>query len=202
MMSAIDYQIISQQDLNGERLSGGRIRAYCHIHKSDHQRSLSIDQQTGFGDCHSCGVKVLVREINPDAAQRIELAQGRIASGDIRVRDPGDIARHRTLIRAKPPRSIERWQQNEIQMLRSLQDSMQARLDDERPRAYIEGRGLSLETAEMMDVGYIPKVPLTGKYADIARWADHIVFPVHHPEHGLQFAGRNLHLWQPGMDEN
>jgi hypothetical protein len=203
-MSALDYSVISQDDLDYERLSGGRIRAYCPIHKSDHQRSLSIDQQTGFGDCHCCGAQVLVREINPEAAATIERAQARVASGDVRVRDPRDIVRERVRAekREKPRPVIERWQLEEIRLLRALYDSMTTRLHDDRVRAYIEGRGLSLETAEAMGLGYIPDVPLTGKYACIDRWADHIIFPVHHPEHGLQFAGRNLHLWLPGMDEN
>jgi DNA primase len=202
-MSAIDYRIISEQDLDGDQ-SGGFIRAYCTCHHDNRPPSLSINPDNGFGLCFRCGAQVLVREINPDAAARIERAQARIAAGDVRVRDPRDIARERAIAptRAKPVRVLKEWQQKEIQLLRALHDSMQGRIHDERARAYIEGRGLSLETASSLDIGYIPNVPLTGKYEVLARWADHIVFPVYHPEHGLQFAGRNLHLWQPGMDEN
>ena len=39
---------------------GGRLRAYCPIHGGDHQRSLSIDPETGWGFCHCCHATVLV----------------------------------------------------------------------------------------------------------------------------------------------
>src|SRR5258708_40109126 len=39
---------------------GGRLRAYCPIHGGDHQRSLSIDPETGWGFCHLCNATVLV----------------------------------------------------------------------------------------------------------------------------------------------
>src|SRR6266851_5253247 len=42
------------------RGGGGRLRAYCPIHGGDHQRSLSIDPETGWGFCHCCHATVLV----------------------------------------------------------------------------------------------------------------------------------------------
>lgn len=203
-MSAMDYQIISEQDLDGARLSGGFLRAYCTCHHDNRPPSLSVNPDNGFGNCFRCGAKVLVREFNPKAADRIERTQARIAAGDVRVRDPRDIARERqyAATRTKPVRIIKEWQKEELRLLRLLHDSMQGRIHDERARAYIKGRGLSLETVDAFGIGYIPNVSLTGKYEILKRWADHIVIPVHHPEYGLQFAGRNLYLWHPGMDEN
>jgi Toprim-like len=200
-MSALEWLVISQQELDDARTSSGWIRAYCHIHGGDHQRSLSINEVTGFGNCHRCGAQVLVREINPDAAANIERGQSSIADGTIKVMDPKYIARA-----ARAPQqnvhSIEAWQKEEIDLLRALQERMTKHLDDERARTYIEGRGLSFETAKRLGVGYIPDVPLQGKYARIARWVDRIVFPVQSPTDGLQFVGRSLKRWEPGMDED
>lgn len=200
-MGAIDWLVISQHELDDARTSSGWIRAYCHIHGGDKQRSLSINEGTGFGNCHQCGAQVLVREINPDAATNIERGQSSVAAGAIKVMDPKYIARA-----ARAPqqniRSIKDWQKEEIDLLRALQDRMTTHLDDERARAYIEGRGLALSTAKRLGVGYIPDVPLEGKYKPIARWADRIVFPVYSPADGLQFVGRSLSLWELGMDED
>ncbi len=198
-MSSTDWLVISQLDLEGDKSTGGFIRAYCHLHGSDKQRSLAINAEKGFGCCHACGAQVLVRELNPEAVANIERSQGRISAGEIQVRDPKYIAR---AARQPAQRTIEKWQQEEITLLRSLYDSMTARLHDDRASAYIKGRGLKLETAAAAGLGYIPDVPLTGRYARIARWSDHIVIPVYSPSEGLQFAGRCLRHWQPGMDEN
>src|SRR6516225_6458946 len=47
---------------------GERLRSYCPIHGSDHQRSLSIDLGTGWGFCHSCHATVLVQPLAPGIA--------------------------------------------------------------------------------------------------------------------------------------
>ena len=199
-MTVTDWQVISSSDLEDERSSGGFIRCRCHLHGGDHQRSLSINEANGFGTCHACGAQVLVKEFNSEAAANIERSQGRIANGEIRVKDPRFIKLTPKKVAAPPP--IEKWQRDELTLLRSLYDSMTSRLDDERASAYIKGRGLKLETAQALGLGYIPDKQYSGKYALLARWSDCIVIPCHSPEHGLQFAGRSLKLWQPGMDEN
>jgi hypothetical protein len=56
-MAATDWKVISEQELEDERLSGGWIRSYCPIHGGDNQRSLSINNDTGFGRCHNCSVQ-------------------------------------------------------------------------------------------------------------------------------------------------
>jgi hypothetical protein len=141
---------------------------------------------------HNCGAKVLVKEINPEAATNIERAGGRI-----RVSDPKYI---KVGPRAPRPLNLEDWQKKELQMLRDIREGMERHLTDERAQSYLAQRGVSLENAGLLRVGYIP-ASLPPKYRSIEKWRDHIVFSVYHPEHGLQFAGRNLHLWQPGMDE-
>src|SRR6266487_7092404 len=52
---------------------GEHVRAYCHLHGSDHQRSLSINKMTGWGHCFNaaCQATVLVAEWNRPVAQRL-----------------------------------------------------------------------------------------------------------------------------------
>src|SRR5260221_2702922 len=57
--------ILSLDDLIDSVESGERLRAYCPIHGSDHQRSLSIDRTSGWGFCHCCHATVLVEAMNP-----------------------------------------------------------------------------------------------------------------------------------------
>lgn len=197
-MSATDWKIISERELDGAEPSGGFIRSYCHIHGGDHQRSLSINEETGFGQCHQCGEKVLVREWNPEAAERIERGLEAIAAGEIKVRDPKYIK-----VEPRPPKPprLKDWQKEEVRILREIQAGMERCIDDERAKAYLAQRGTSLLIAKAHHIGYIPAT-LPAKYKGIEKWCDHIVFPVYHPEHGLQFAARCLKFWTPGMDEN
>src|SRR5947199_2590368 len=66
-------QLISQRELRDPLYRGEYVRAYCHIHGSDHQRSLSINKQTGWGHCFNaaCEATVLVAEWNLTATQRL-----------------------------------------------------------------------------------------------------------------------------------
>src|SRR2546423_3104402 len=66
-------EVISQRDLRSPAVCGAYIRAYCHIHGSDHQRSLSIQRSSGWGHCFNaaCGAIVLVAEWNPSVAARL-----------------------------------------------------------------------------------------------------------------------------------
>src|SRR6266702_4335817 len=66
-------QIISQWELRDPLSRGEYVRAYCHIHGSDHQRSLSINRRTGWGHCFNaaCEATVLVAEWNLGATQRL-----------------------------------------------------------------------------------------------------------------------------------
>ena|SRR5690242_21485533 len=63
-------EIISQSELRDPLPAGIYVRAYCHIHHSDHQRSLSINRKTGWGRCFNaaCQAVVLVEEWNPRVA--------------------------------------------------------------------------------------------------------------------------------------
>src|ERR1700680_740250 len=66
-------EIIFQAELCDPLNVGEYVRAYCHIHGSDHQRSLSINKMTGWGHCFNaaCEATVLVAEWNRAVATRL-----------------------------------------------------------------------------------------------------------------------------------
>lgn len=187
--------IIRESALPDLRRSGGRLRASCPIHGSDHQRSLSIQPEgeyAGFGQCFSCGVEVLVEEMNPDAARRL-VAMGAQPITPERLLRP--IKRYHA--EGAP------WQQEERAQLACLEPRMRrALLASERVRAYLAERGIPLELAEAQGIGYIP--PEAAKLSELRplqKWLDRLIFPLSSPD-GRGYAGRSLYLWQPGMDEN
>ena len=70
-------EIVLESELCSPVDMGERVRAYCHIHGSDHQRSLSINKATGWGHCFNavCGATVLVVEWNRALAKRLLQSQ-------------------------------------------------------------------------------------------------------------------------------
>src|SRR5260370_42555818 len=66
-------EIVLQTQLRDPLDAGTHLRAFCHLHGSDHQRSLSIDKATGWGHCFNatCEATVLVAEWNPALANRL-----------------------------------------------------------------------------------------------------------------------------------
>src|SRR5205807_9749912 len=66
-------EIIFQSELCDPLNMGEYVRAYCHIHGSDHQRSLSINKETGWGHCFNavCDATMLVAEWNRETAKRL-----------------------------------------------------------------------------------------------------------------------------------
>ena len=177
---------------------GRRIRASCPIHGGDHQRSLSIETDgdaLGYGYCHSCRARVFVPELNPDEAVRRADGQERAA----RAPSAADLLRPPRRARPAPTAATPAdWQREEVAALVGLDERMHARLTDARPLAYLAERGVPLEFAQTLGVGYIPAdARLTGQ---LAKWRDRIMFPLGSPD-GRGYAGRALALWKPGMDE-
>lgn len=194
-MSTTDWQIISERSLNSPVVQGGFLAAYCHCHHHNRHRTLSINRENGFGKCFRCDDRVLVEELNPDAAAVLRRVQ-RLPAATIRVKDP-----KYCLPKAPPPPVITAWQQQEIDFLRAVQPAMEKHLTDERACAYLDGREISLATAQCVHAGYIPAGALKGKYLALRHWTDRIIFPVQSKDRGTQYVGRSLHLWEPGMDE-
>jgi hypothetical protein len=182
-----DRIIVHEADLVDPRQSGGKwIRAVCHIHGGDHQRSLSINATNGFGRCQNCGAEIFVPELNPEGAMRA----------------PKPITAERLLrpVAPKAPTEIAPapWQIDELEALTRLADRCRAHLDDVRPRAYLDRRGIPYEVALSAGVGYVPDMTLSGP---LSKWRDRLVFALGSPA-GLGYAGRSLWGWAPGMDED
>src|SRR5260370_22121941 len=66
-------EIVLESELRAPMDRGAHVRAYCHIHGRDHQRSLSITQATGWGHCFNAsgGPTVLVAELIRPVAKRL-----------------------------------------------------------------------------------------------------------------------------------
>jgi DNA primase len=179
--------IVHEADLQGPIQRGRFLRAYCHLHGGDHQRSLSVNVENGYGQCFTCHAEIFVPELSPDGAMRAPA--------------PLTAARLLQPPRPRPPHdpAPEPWQKGELATLDRLVDRMRARLADERARAYLEGRGIPYEIAAGAGVGYIPAdAKISGA---LGKWRDRLMFPLGSPA-GRGYAGRSLWGWAPGMDEN
>lgn len=206
-------EVTSQSELRDPCDMGEHIRAYCHIHGSDHQRSLSIDPLTGWGHCFNatCNATILVVEWNPGVAK--SLLSERHPAGQ-----RGAAAARKTMVqkllpfRMQPylpqrPRSRPKWQQDELATLRALEEPMHRALaHSEQAQRYLAERKIPLEIALAAGVGYLPPAALQaprlqGRRTVLRRWSERIVFPLASPE-SRGYIGRSLSYWRPGMDEN
>jgi hypothetical protein len=193
---------------------GEHVRAYCHLHGSDHQRSLSIKKMTGWGHCFNaaCQATVLVAEWNRPVAQRLlhmyyqELTSAALPS----YQAPHLPTRHGPSV-VQPlllplPKAIPTWQQEELHILCALDEQMRWVLaHSKRAHLYLQGRSIPLETALDAGVGFLPSTlldrPEMRKEREVLhRWVDRLLFPLNSP-FGRGSIGRSLWHWQPGMNE-
>ncbi|WP_376797530.1 toprim domain-containing protein [Thermogemmatispora sp.] len=207
-------EILSQSELWHPRLTGGRVRAFCPIHGSDHQRSLSIDPVSGWGRCFNaaCQANVLIREWNPQAAYHL-LGTG--SSGELVSQEGAPerspVPRLSALARQKEGASAlnvpSRWQQEERRLLEALEPTMQAALQaSAQGRAYLGERAIPLEIALSCGVGLltpaiIAHLPRGKQRRLLQRWSGRLIFPLR-AEGTKGYIGRTLWGWRPGMDEN
>ena len=207
-------EIVLESELRSPVDMGERVRAFCHIHGSDHQRSLSINKATGWGHCFNaaCGATVLVAEWNRALARRLLhfYYRGLTSAALPSYQPPAAQTWRRPYVvqpmLLPPPRSIPQWQQDELAALRSLDEQMrQALLQSKRARMYLRERNIPLSVALETGVGYLPSTLLNGpemrkQRGLLRRWADRVVFPLNSPD-GVGYIGRSLWHWQPGMNE-
>lgn len=207
-------EIISQSELCDPVNLGEHVRAYCHIHGSDHQRSLSINKATGWGHCFNatCNATVLVAEWRPDVAERLLHMRTYYTDSDgapsasyaLPQRSRPHFYQPMLLPPVNPP---PKWQQEERGALLMVDELMQAALGGiTHAKLYLEERGIPLEVAQQAGVCYLPttalSVPALQKQAaTMRRWTERIIFPLVSPT-GQGYIGRSLWHWQPGMDEN
>ena len=204
--------IIFQFELRDPLTVGDYVRAYCHIHGSDHQRSLSINRRSGWGHCFNaaCEATVLVAEWNLGATQRLVNSYYRGVPSLPLFSTPlpaKKIPLATQLVLLFPPKAVPAWQQEERLALLSLDEQMREALgQSERAQAYLRERCVRLRVAQAAGVGYLPATLLRApkvreKRALLQRWAERLLFPLHSPD-GQGYIGRSLWRWVPGMDEN
>jgi len=176
--------VLSERDLDVDA-AGERLRAFCPIHGSDHQRSLSIDAANGWGWCHQCHATVFVEEY--DAESR---------------RAPSS-----HFPRPRPSAARPQWQRDEVAALQASWPLMREELASERAQAYLDERALPPEIAAAGDIGYLSRAgwheaPVPPEQHEVlSRWIGRVVFPLGSPD-GRGYIGRTLVRWEPGMDEN
>ncbi len=208
-------EIILQSELCDPVHVGEFIRAYCHLHGSDHQRSLSINKATGWGHCFNaaCDATVLVAEWNRETARHlIHMHYQGLSPESSDVYQPPYENKKQLPFVYQPvllhaPRTVPKWQRDELAWLLSLEQQMCAALrHSARARAYLHERGIPLEVAIDTGVCYLPaeimnRPELRGQRGILQRWTDRMLFPLVSP-YGKGFIGRSLWHWKPGMDEN
>jgi DNA primase len=203
--------LLSQKDLHDPQMHGEWIRAYCPIHGSDHQRSLSINPTTGFGVCFCCQTNVLVKEFNPEAAATLfRQAYGEHPS---RCDPPSSLKRGPSSDCQSSPMALvpKAWQEREGQVLRQLyaQGALSLRRSEAwGAQAYLEARAIPVEIAMTTGVGYLEaKAAATYGEKLLERWEDRLLFPLlifdqqQQQTAAFGFAGRLLSGWQSCADE-
>lgn len=207
-------EIVLESELRQPMDMGEHVRAYCHIHGSDHQRSLSINKATGWGHCFNaaCEATVLVVEWNRPLAKRLIHwhYQGLTADAQPSYQPRSAESLHGPQIvqpmLLPPPKAIPQWQRDELQALLLLDRPMRRALACSRlARMYLRERGIPLKTALETGVGYLPSILLQGpemrqQRGLLRRWTDRILFPLNSPD-GKGYIGRSLWRWQPGINE-
>jgi hypothetical protein len=205
-------EILLQMELDDPIDAGVHVRAYCHLHGSDHQRSLSIDKASGWGHCFNaaCEATVLVADWNLTLAKRLIRThyQGLPPASSSSYQK----MQHRSSLKApttmqQAERVTSMWQQDELAMLVSMEEHIQAGLvHSARAQAYLQERKIPLALAVATGVGYLTPTMLDSSACSeqkgfLHRWADRLVFPLTSPA-GKGYIGRCLWGWKAGMDEN
>lgn len=198
--------VLSESDLDVDA-SGERLRAFCPIHGSDHQRSLSIDASTGWGWCHCCHSTVFVEEYDASIAATLKRSEHR----GQRLRGLPDRPVRRCPSRSHPPpthlpAAQTAWQRDEVAALEAVWPLMREELASERVAAYLDERGIAPDLAWGSNLGYLSlsvwedALVSDAQHDLLSRWIGRIIFPLGSPA-GRGYIGRTIVCWDPGMDE-
>ena len=205
-------QMLSLDDLSDVVTGAGgtRLRATCPIHGGDHQRSLSIDSESGWGYCHCCHATVLVEQLNRNRSGERHASRSfeRESSHPTRTIHSREYSSSHGLLRSLSVQPL--WQQGERAALTALAPLLRSSLlTSRRVQTYLEERGIPVALAQSSDMGYLSRALweqagtwlAAGQHARLRRWIERVLFPLHSPD-GCGFIGRTLIGWQAGMDEN
>jgi DNA primase len=203
-------QLLALDDLSDVVTGGTRVRACCPIHGGDHQRSLSIDTESGWGYCHCCHATVLVEPFNRNSSGERYASRSfvRESHHPTDTTHSGGYSYSHGLSRT--PSVQPTWQQEEQTALTTLAPLLRSSLlTSRRVQSYLEERGIPLALAQGSGLGYLSRgvweqvgASLAAEqHARLRRWVGRLLFPLHAPD-GCGFIGRTLVGWQSGMDEN
>lgn len=216
------FLIPTENNLCDPKIQPSWTRAQCPIHSGDHQRSLSINKASGWGQCSQCHALVLLEEYNQKTAN--DLRQKYI----VQFNNPAEHinpyfdrdAPHTSLKRdtgsaTNEPKEAtygESWQHKELQALHLLYPWLQQALknvevgDSWQAQAYLAGRSIPLDIALHEGIGYLPR-ELLHDHPDfqqyqclLDRWTERIIIPLRSPD-GNGYMGRTIWRWQIGMNE-
>lgn len=157
---------------HGQR-SGNRLRFYCPIHGGDNQRSLSLDEKTGFYKCFTCQAQGQLVEKRQEWRDLQRLQRGALP----RQEDPS-------------PPEPKPEPKADPSLADRLQEYQAALTPDSWGAKYLERRGVPLEVARRFGAGYCPpgqwvnpKADLEGRRRDgetVVKWG-RVVFPHSNP---------------------
>jgi len=161
--------------------SGGRERFFCPLHGGDHQRSLTLDPETGKFTCHTCGESGTLREFWPNQGGTVKTAK--------RTPAPSIEEIGRRELQAKARADAERAERlaaeipDEASSFLATFNTMA--VDLRRPEcpgaAYLRERGLDPERAATLGVGYTAPGAWPG---DRDRQVGRIAYPLGDPSTG------------------
>lgn len=149
--------------------AGGRkLRAYCPIHGSDHQRSLEVDMDTGRFGCHACGCWGYL-----DWA-REEFRRERGLERETAPRSRPASSQRPPVRRPPPPPPVEPVRDD----LPGLMERFREALPGSWGERYLEYRGIPVEVALEYGVGYA----LPGEWPGRGWKGGRLVFPHTDPD--------------------
>lgn len=157
--------------------TGGRLRFACPIHEGDNPTSLSVDPETGWYKCFSCGATGQLAEYRQEWLER----QKELRRAGTPRREPPTY-----WPQAGPPPQADPHRAE-------LLARYQANLTPDSPGArYLAQRGISLELARKHGLGYAPP----WKWAGRARKWERLVVP------HLDPSGAVVNLYGRAMADN
>jgi DNA primase len=206
-----EIEILLQTELDDPIDAGEHVRAYCHLHGSDHQRSLSIDKASGWGHCFNaaCEATVLVADWNLTLAKQLISThyQGLTARSPAHTTSRHESRHVAPTVVQHTSRVSSTWQHDELATLVSMEEHMRrALVHSAQAQAYLEQRKIPFELAVAIGVGFLSPTLLdssasTEQKGILHRWAERLIFPLSSPA-GKGYIGRSLWGWKAGMDEN
>ena len=123
--------------------AGKKLRFYCPIHGSDHQRSLEVDPETGHFKCYACGAWGYLEEFSP------------VVFNPLSDRELGAWGYLEEFSQKNyKPVKAERPEPKPSESLAKIQKELYKALPNSIGEEYLKQRGISLQLAQAYGGGY------------------------------------------------